>query len=151
RAIPGPLTPAPRGGYSSSLEFGGDTFTATYIFDDPTVADIAAHASLGARLLSWEFVDAAANRQGVTIAESGRAGGPGFGGCPTGPLQSGPPRPTNVSAVSVTGGIRVTWTPAVAIPGTQPITGYRATAVAQTVNGAAEQVEIGKRVDNATA
>ena len=34
RAIPGPLTPAPKGGYSSSLEFEGNTFTATYVFHD---------------------------------------------------------------------------------------------------------------------
>lgn len=151
RAVPGPLTPAARGGYASALEFNGDTFTATYVFDDPTVADIVAHASLGPRLLSWEFVDAAANRQGVTIAEFGEPGGPGFGGCPNGPLQSGPPGPTNVSAVNVAGGIKLTWTPAVAIPGTQPITGYRATAVAQTTNGAGEQVEIGRRVGNPNA
>src|SRR4029079_4420641 len=30
RAVPGPLTPAPKGGYSSSLTFEGDQFTATY-------------------------------------------------------------------------------------------------------------------------
>ena len=45
RATPGPLTPAPKGGYSSSLAFGvdgPDTFTATYVFDDPAVAQIAA-------------------------------------------------------------------------------------------------------------
>ncbi len=34
RAVPGPMTPAPKGGYSSSLELGPDeTFVATYIFD----------------------------------------------------------------------------------------------------------------------
>ncbi len=154
RAIPGPLTPAPKGGYSSGLVFdtnGPDTFTATYVFDDPAVADTVAHASLGARLLSWEFVDAAANRQGVTIAEFGEPGGPGMGGCPNGPLQSGPPGPTNVAAVNVAGGVKLTWTPAVAVPGTQPITGYRATAVAQTTNAGTEQVEIGKRVANPNA
>ena len=32
RALPGPLTPAAKGGYSSSLEFEGNTFTATYVF-----------------------------------------------------------------------------------------------------------------------
>ena len=38
RAVPGPLTPAPKGGYSSSLTFEGDQFTATYVFNDPAVA-----------------------------------------------------------------------------------------------------------------
>lgn len=145
RALPGPLTPAPRGGYRSGLEFTGDTFTATYVFDDPAVAKIAANAALGERLLSWEVTDLLANRQGVTIAEFGEAGGPGMGGCPNGPLQSGPPGPSDVIAAKVPGGIKLTWTPATAFPGTPPITGYRATAVAQrTVNG--EQVEVGRRI-----
>jgi hypothetical protein len=151
RAIPGPLTPAATGGYSSALEFAGTTFTATYVFDDPAVAQIAATAALGARLLSWQVVDLAGNRQGVTIAEFGEPGGPGFGGCPNGPLQSGPPGPTNVSAAKVAGGVKLTWTPAVAIPGTQPIIGYRATAVAQTPSASGEQVEIGRRISNPAA
>jgi hypothetical protein len=149
RALPGPLTPAPKGGYSSALEFGldgPDTFRATYVFDDPAVAEIAANAGLGERLLSWEFTDAAGNRQGVTIAEFGEPGGPGFGGCPNGPLQSGPPGPTDVSAVNISGGVRLTWTPAAPIPGTPAITGYRAHAVAETTNAVGEQVEIGKRI-----
>ncbi len=154
RAIPGPLTPAPRGGYSSALEFGldgPDTFRATYVFDSAATAAVAANAALGARLLSWQFTDLAANRQAVTIAEFGEPGGPGFGGCPNGPLQSGPPGPTDVSAVNVSGGVKLTWTPAVAIPGTPAITGYRATAVAQTVSATGEQVEVGKRIANAAA
>ena len=154
RAIPGPLTPAPRGGYSSALEFGldgPDTFRATYVFDSAATAAVAANAALGARLLSWQFTDLAANRQAVTIAEFGEPGGPGFGGCPNGPLQSGPPGPTDVSAVNVSGGVKLTWTPAVAIPGTPAITGYRATAVAQTVSASGEQLEVGKRIANAAA
>ena len=51
----------------------------------------------------------------------------------------------------MSGGVKLTWTPAVAIPGTPAITGYRATAVAQTVSAAGEQVEIGKRIANAAA
>jgi hypothetical protein len=145
RAIPGPLTPAPRGGYSSGLEFSGDTFTATYVFDDAGTARIAANAELGERLLSWQETDADGNRQGVTIAEFGEVGGPGLGGCPNGPLQSGPPGPTDLVAANVAGGIRLTWTPATAIPGTPAITGYRAHAVGQTVTGS-EQVEIGRRI-----
>lgn len=147
RALPGPMTPAPKGGYSSGLAFNDadHTFTATYIFDDPAVATIAANAGLGERLLSWEVVDADANRQGVTIAEFGEPGGPGLGGCPNGPLQSGPPGPTSVTAANVSSGVRLTWTPPVAIPGTPAITGYRAVAVAQTKTGG-EQVEIGRRI-----
>jgi hypothetical protein len=145
RALPGPLTPAPRGGYSSGLEFSGDTFTATYVFDDADVARIAANAGLGERLLSWQETDVDGNRQGLTIAEFGELGGPGMGGCPNGPLQSGPPGPTDLVAAKVAGGIRLTWTPAQAIPGTPPITGYRAHAVAQTSTGG-EQVEIGRRI-----
>jgi Chitobiase/beta-hexosaminidase C-terminal domain/Fibronectin type III domain len=148
RAIPGPMTPAPKGGYSSALAFNdvARTFTATYIFDDPAVAEIAANAGLGERLLSWEVVDTDANRQGITIAEFGEPGGPGMGGCPNGPLQSGPPGPTSVTAANVAGGVRLTWTPAVAIPGTPAITGYRATAIAQTASPSGERVEIGRRI-----
>lgn len=161
RAIPGPLTPAPRGGYSSGLEFPTpDTFKATYVFDDPDGADsltgadiavIAANATLGERLLSWESVDLAGNRQGITIAEFGELGGPGFGGCPNGPLQAGPPGPSNVLAKNVGANIAVTWTPAVSIPGTPPITGYRVHAVHKTVAGNPEQQEIGKRITGVAA
>lgn len=150
RALPGPLTPAPRGGYRSGLAFAGDTFTATYVFDDPAVARIAANAALGERLLSWEVTDLLGNRQGLTIAEFGEGGGPGFGGCPNGPLQSGPPGPANVIAAKVPGGVKLTWTPAVAIPGAPPVTGYRATAVGQHVANN-ERVEIGKRISGQAA
>ncbi|NMO54613.1 hypothetical protein HH310_25940 [Actinoplanes sp. TBRC 11911] len=150
RALPGPLVPAPRGGYQSGLSITGDTFTATYEFADPAVAQIAANAGLGERLLSWEQTDPDGNRQGLTIAEFGEPGGPGMGGCPNGPLQSGPPGPTGVTAVKVAGGVRLNWTPAVAIPGTPAITGYRVTAVAHTVTGG-EQVEIGRRITGQAA
>ncbi len=63
----------------------------------------------------------AGNRQGLTIAENGEPGGPGMGGCPNGPLQSGPPGPSNSVAVDVKDGIQVNWTPVVAIPGTPAI------------------------------
>jgi hypothetical protein len=148
RALPGPLAPAPKGGYTSGLEFdldGPNTFTATYVFDEAAAAQIAANAGLGERAMAWQMEDAAANRQGLTIAEFGELGGPGMGGCPNGPLQSGPPGPTNVAAATVTTGIKLTWTPALAIPGTPAITGYRATAVAQTDTNS-EQVEIGRRI-----
>ncbi|WP_235830872.1 hypothetical protein [Arthrobacter cheniae] len=103
RAVAGPLTADE--GYSSSLEFGvdgPDTFTATYIFDETAAAELAANAG-GARAMAWQEEDIDANRQGLTIAEFGELGGPGMGGCPNGPLQSGPAGPTTVAAVKVNG------------------------------------------------
>ena len=148
RALPGPMTPAPKGGYSSGLEIDTATqsFVATYIFDNESDAFIAANAGLGERAMAWELTDPDANRQGLTIAENGEPGGPGMGGCPNGPLQSGPPGPTSVVAAEVPGGIQVNWTPVVAIPGTEPILGYRVTAISPMVNN--EQVEIGRRITN---
>ena len=145
RAVPGPLAPDRNNSYESSLEFVGDTFTATYVFTDAAVARIAATGG-GERLLSWQNTDVDGNRQGITIAEFGELGGPGMGGCPNGPLVNGPRGPSNVTASNVAGGIRVDWTPAVAIPGTPAITGYRVHAVAQGVTGGNEQVEIGRRI-----
>lgn len=144
RALPGPLVPSDQGGYSSGLEISGNTFTATYVFDDAGAAEMAANAA-GARAMAWQLADADDNRQGLTIAEYGEPGGPGMGGCPNGPLQSGPPAPTDITAANVTAGIKVNWKPAEAIPGTPEITGYRAVAVGRTVTGN-EQVEIGKRI-----
>ncbi|MEO5834593.1 MAG: fibronectin type III domain-containing protein [Nakamurella sp.] len=146
RAIPGPLATAPLGGYASQLEFSGDTFTATYVFDDPAMAQLGADAALGPRLMSWQEVDLAGNRQGLTIAEFGEPGGPGMGGCPNGPLQSGPAGPTGVRAVAVANGVKLTWTPAVAVAGTKPILGYRVTAVGQSANTAGEQTAIQVRI-----
>src|SRR4051812_42061333 len=77
RAVPGPLTPAPAGSYSSSLTFPtADTFVATYEFTDLDAATEAAHSDLGERAMAWQEQDADANRQGLTIAEFGEAGGP---------------------------------------------------------------------------
>ena len=150
-AVPGPLTPSVNGTYSSSLEFLGTTWTATYVFNDPAVAQVANSSFLGERMMAWQVVDIAGNRQGLTIAERGEPGGPGVGGCPNGPLQSGPPAPSNVVAVNVAGGVKLTWTPATAIAGTPAITGYRVHAVSQTVSATSEQVEIGKRIANPAA
>jgi len=150
-AVPGPLTPSVNGTYSSSLELLGTTWTATYVFNDPAVAQVANSSFLGERMMAWQVVDIAGNRQGLTIAERGEPGGPGVGGCPNGPLQSGPPAPSNVVAVNVAGGVKLTWTPATAIAGTPAITGYRVHAVSQTVSATSEQVEIGKRIANPAA
>ncbi|KRF08958.1 hypothetical protein ASH00_04585 [Arthrobacter sp. Soil782] len=66
---------------------------ATYQFDDPATAQIAAAAELGERAMAWQQEDADGNRQGLTIAEFGELGGPGMGGCPAGPGdQTGLPR-----------------------------------------------------------
>ena len=40
--------------------------------------------------MSWQEEDADGNRQGLTIAEYGEAGGPGMGGCPAGPGDPAP-------------------------------------------------------------
>ena len=149
RAVPGPLTADRNGQYQSSLAFSGTSFTATYVFLDPAVAEIAATGG-GERLLSWQVTDAANNRQAITIAEFGELGGPGMGGCPNGPLASGPQGPTGVTAIMQGGNLKVAWTPAVAIPGTPPITGYRVTAVAQSSTGG-EQVELGRRISGQAA
>ncbi|MCF3141448.1 fibronectin type III domain-containing protein [Paenarthrobacter sp. AR 02] len=148
RAVPGPLTV--ENGYSSSLTFGPDgTFTATYEFNDAATAGIAAAAS-GERAMAWEVEDADANRQGLTIAEFGELGGPGMGGCPNGPLQSGPAGPTNVKVSKTGSDLKVNWTPAEAIPGTPAISGYRITAVGHTRTGN-EQTETGVRVSDPKA
>jgi Fn3 associated/Fibronectin type III domain len=145
RALPGPLVADRNGQYLSGIEFPAPTtFVATYEFTNPDVARIAATGG-GERFMTWQFTDADANRQGLTIAELGEPGGPGMGGCPNGPLASGPPGPTGVTAANVASGIKVNWTPAVAIPGTPAITGYRVTAVSKTVVGG-QQVEIGRRI-----
>jgi Chitobiase/beta-hexosaminidase C-terminal domain/Fibronectin type III domain len=145
RAVPGGFTPDRNAQYLSNLEVSGEAFTATYLFLDQAVATIAATGG-GERLLSWQVTDADANRQGITIAEFGEVGGPGMGGCPNGPLQAGPAGPTGVNATRLpNGNIRVDWTPAVAIPGTPPIIGYRVHAVAQTSTNN-EQIEIGRRI-----
>jgi hypothetical protein len=59
-----------------------------------------------------------------------------------------------VAAKQTNGDIKLTWTPAVPIPGTPAITGYRAHAISQTsttVSGNSEQLEIGKRIIGGTA
>lgn len=150
RAVPGPLTA--EDGYQSSLEFGLDgpnTFTATYVFDETAAAELAANAG-GARAMAWQEQDADGNRQGLTIAEFGELGGPGMGGCPNGPLNSGPAGPTDVKAAKVNGELKVNWTAAQAVPGTPAITGYRVTAVAKTETGS-ERAESGVRISNQRA
>jgi hypothetical protein len=149
RAVPG--DPVQEVGYTSQVTFDADTFTATYVFETAEVAAIAAAAS-GERAMTWELTDVDANRQGLTIPEFGELGGPGMGGCPNGPNQTGPVPPTGIHAALSTDrtSVRVDWTPAVAVPGTPAITGYRVTAVDRSEHGG-EQVEIGRRINNVAA
>ena len=77
-------------------------------------------ADLGERAMNWNVQDADGNRQALTIAEFGEAGGPGMGGCPPGPGQQGGTRrerhrrslPINTPSTMV-----VNWTPAAAPAG----------------------------------
>src|SRR3954462_5459600 len=153
RAVPGPLTAAPKGGYSSSLTFEGDRFTATYIFQDPAVALIASKADLGERAMSWQVEDADGNRQGLTIAEYGEAGGPGMGGCPAGPGDAGAPQPGAASIVRSVDktSVSVTWNPTDPIPGAAAVTGFDVDAVQQSLSAEGDHTVLGKRASaNAT-
>ena len=98
--------------------------------------------------MAWELVDEVGNRQGLTIAETRRAGWPRNGRVPerSAAVRSSRRR-RRWRRWTSPAGIKVNWTPAVAIPGTPAILGYRVTAVAKTaING--EQVEIGRRIMN---
>jgi hypothetical protein len=153
RAIPGPLTPAPKGGYSSSLTFEGDQFTATYVFTDPANALIASKADLGERAMSWQVEDADGNRQGLTIAEYGEAGGPGMGGCPAGPGDAGAPQPGSASIVRSVDktSVSVTWNPTEQIPTAAAVTGFDVAAVQQSLSAEGDHTVLGKRTsENAT-
>jgi Fibronectin type III domain/Chitobiase/beta-hexosaminidase C-terminal domain len=153
RAVPGPLTPAPKGGYSSSLTFEGDQFTATYVFQDPANALIASKADLGERAMSWQVEDADGNRQGLTIAEYGEAGGPGMGGCPAGPGDAGAPQPGSASIVRSVDktSVSVTWKPTDQLPGAAAVTGFDVEAVQQSLSTDGDHTVLGKRTSaNAT-
>jgi hypothetical protein len=147
RALPGPLTPSDKGGYSSSLTFNGDTFTATYVFQNAGDALIASQADLGERAMSWQVEDADANRQGLTIAEFGEAGGPGMGGCPAGPGDAGAPKPggASVQRSADKTSVSVTWTPQDQVPTAEPVTAYSVEAIEQSESSTGEHVVIGKR------
>jgi hypothetical protein len=153
RALPGPIVASDKGGYSSGLDFiGTDRFKATYIFDSPDVAEIAANAELGERILSWQEEDADGNRQGLTIAEFGEAGGPGMGGCPAGPGDQAAPKPGTAAVARSGETMTVKWEPATAQPGADPVTGYSVEAIAKTTSTSGEQVQIGRRTGpNATS
>ncbi|NUR80094.1 MAG: hypothetical protein HOQ21_06560, partial [Dermatophilaceae bacterium] len=129
RALPGPIVPAPRGGYSSGMDFPSPGhFHATYVFDTIEAADVTAAADLGERAMNWQVQDPAGNRQGLTIAEFGEVGGPGFGGCPAGPAdQSAPAGSASVVRTGATALVK--WTPVTAVPTADPVTGYSVEAI----------------------
>jgi hypothetical protein len=102
------------------------------------------------RSMSWQNLDANANRQGVTIQEDGETGGPGFGGCPAAAAAQGPASPTNVKATGDASSTNVTWTVPTATPGTSPIVGYTVRAVSQTSTGGGQD-EVGKRISDPKA
>ncbi|MEA2385391.1 MAG: hypothetical protein QOH72_5362 [Solirubrobacteraceae bacterium] len=148
RAIPGPLTPAPRGGYSSALTFEGDQFTATYVFTDPANALIASKSDLGERAMAWQNEDADGNRQGLTIAEYGELGGPGMGGCPSGPGDAGAPQPGAANVVrsaSDKSKVSVTWNPTEQVPAAAAVTGFSVEAIQQNASSLGEKATVGKR------
>jgi hypothetical protein len=108
-AVPGPLVAAAKGGYSSGMTFNGNTFTATYVFLDAAMADIAGNAQ--ERLMAWETTDAAGNRQGMTISEFGETNGPTAGftpACPAAAPDAVTVAPAVVNQASVAAGGNVT-------------------------------------------
>lgn len=145
RALPGPVVPAPTGGYSSGISFPEPGhFLATYQFDTIEAANVAAAADLGERAMNWEVQDADGNRQGLTIAEFGEVGGPGFGGCPAGP--AGQPAPAGTASVVRTGASALLkWTPVTAVPTADPVTGYSIQAIAAP-NAAGQMTTSGLRL-----
>jgi Fibronectin type III domain len=146
RALPGPLVPAPRGGYSSGISFPAPgTFLATYEFDSLEAADAAAAADLGERAMNWQVQDADGNRQGLTIAEFGEVGGPGVGGCPPGPKDQSAPA-GSASVVRTGGSALLRWTPVNSVPTADPVTGYSVEAIGVAdANG--QETSTGVRVD----
>jgi Chitobiase/beta-hexosaminidase C-terminal domain/Fibronectin type III domain len=154
RALPGPVVPSDKGGYSSGVAIAGTTFTATYQFTDPNAARNAAmaQASGGERAMAWESVDAAGERLGLTIAEDDEPGGPGMGGCPMGPADANP----TAGQYHVNWGTdadgnptaAVLWGEAAAEPGASPLTGYSVEAVEKTDSDAdGERDVVGRRTD----
>jgi len=143
------LTPSDKGGYASMLavDQATGTFTATYVFDDPAVAQIAASGG-GERAMAWQEEDAEANRQGLTISEYKEVGGPGMGGCPAGPGDSSAPAPGKAAVVRSEDktSVQVTWAPVEAVPTAEPVSGYSVEAIANTASSTTgDHVVLGRR------
>jgi hypothetical protein len=116
-AIFGPLVP--NVGYSSSLEIVGTTFTATFIFDTQSAADIASSGE-GYSLSLWQETAPNGARQGLTISEYGEVGGPFSNLCPAGPQNLEAPV---VNALAVSGNI-IKWSPGQDINGAAATSGF---------------------------
>ena len=137
RDIRAPQRPGP---YTSTLTGPtATTWRATYHFvtdGDTTAAEATRMRDLAAagqmRVLSWQVTDGAGNRQGLTISEFGELGGPGFGGCPSGPATVAPNAPANVTAAAGNTSVTASWSPATTVPDASPVTGYRVSAVNTT-------------------
>lgn len=109
------------GSFTSDITFTATTFTATYIFDDPAVASLAAAGQ--ARALTWMAADTDGNRQGVTIAELGEVGGDGIGTCPAGTATpAAPSAPVMGTATAGPASALVTWRKQA--PGSEPLFGH---------------------------
>ena len=148
RALPGPVVPAATGGYSSGLTFNNGTFLATYEFADQAAADTAAAADLGERAMNWQVEDGAGNRQGLTIAEFGEAGGPGMGGCPLGPGDQAAPAGSYTAVRSADGSsVQVKWNAVAAQPGAAPVTGYQVDAITSPPAADGTSAVVGTRTD----
>jgi Chitobiase/beta-hexosaminidase C-terminal domain len=139
RAVPGGIGDD---GYTSNLAIdeAANTFTATYNFTGADAAAVAEAVATGGgeRMMSWQVQDAAGNRQGLTIAETGEPGGPGMGGCPAGPADAVAPA-GSFSAVRNAQNpaqMAVSWTPAAAVPDAQAVTGYSVVAIEAAAAGA---------------
>lgn len=136
RAVPGPVTRAPKGGYTSGLTMSGTSFTATYVFDSGTAATAAAKGL--PELMAWQATDGVGNAQGLTTSEYGEAGGPGMGGCPAGPGTQAAPAPGTATVVRSSSDptrLTVSWTPATPQPGAAAVTGYDVEALGADVAG----------------
>src|SRR4029077_4139364 len=114
---------------------------------DAANATIAADAPLGERAMSWQEEDADGNRQCLTTAEYGEAGGPGMGGCPAGPGDLGTPKPGSASIVRGADktSMSVKWAAATPVPGAPAVTGYEVEAVQQSPLANGEKPVVGKR------
>jgi hypothetical protein len=145
RALPGPIVPAATGGYSSGMSFpSAGHFQATYEFATQAAADTTAASDLGERAMNWQVQDADANRQGLTIAEFGEVGGPGFGGCPAGPADHSAPAGT-ASVVRSGATALLKWTPVTSVPTADPVTGYSVEAIS-VADASGQQTSTGLRV-----
>ena len=100
----------------------GDVFTATYVFDNPATAAIAADASLGERAMAWQVVDARRQPSGSHHRRVRRSGAaPASAGRRTARCRAArrPPRTsTQLVPTSTAPRSAISGTPAVAIPGT---------------------------------